>query len=560
MVQDADLAHRTTAGAFLGTGTDPARFRDLPSSIPEVLAARAATPDAEFVIGPDFRLTFGEADERSARLAGQLLAAGVGKGSRVGILFPNGPAWVVTWLASARIGALTVPLSTFSPGPELARTIRHTDLAALLMGSSFVDTDLSARLEEGLPGLSVSSSALALTGAPFLRWVNVFGEVHPVWSRGLPRPVDPEVVAAAQSEVRPSDGLIMINTSGSTADPKTVVHTHGGLIRHAAMLVRLRQIGPQDRLYCPMPFFWVGGLTTLLLSALTCGASVLVQERFEPAQALDLMERERATLVQVWPNASRAMAEHPTFDQRDLTSIRGGTLPEALPEALRPPSPDLYPGLFGMTETGGPHSNPDDPYTPLPEHLRGTLGRAIPGVERMIIDPATGDRVSTGVVGQLFVRGPFVMEQLYKVERWKTFTPDGWYPTGDQCSLDDEGHLRFHGRATSMIKTGGSNVAPTEVEDVLLGADGVEMVYVFGVTSGLRGEDVVAVVVRSEGNVLTVEELVAYARQHLSTFKIPRRWAMLDPSTVPVLPTGKVDQQALRSLFEEQPGSHSGLT
>jgi acyl-coenzyme A synthetase/AMP-(fatty) acid ligase len=149
------------------------------------------------------------------------------------------------------------------------------------------------------------------------------------------------------------------------------------------------------------------------------------------------------------------------------------------------------------------------------------------------------------------------MEQLYKIERWKTFTPDGWYPTGDRCSLDDEGHLRFHGRSTSMIKTGGSNVAPTEVEKVLLAAQGVEMAYVLGVSSSLRGEDVAAVVVKSEASELTVDGLVAHARRQLSPFKVPRRWVMIDPASVPLLPTGKVDRQALLSLFEERSGTES---
>ncbi len=522
----------------------------LPASVPAALSLRSESPDDDFLVGPEFRLTFGEAEARSRSLAAQLLASGVGKGTRVGIYFPNGPSWVVAWLASARIGAITVPLSTFSPGPELARAIRHSDVAALLMGPSFSDIDLARRVEEALPGLAKSDAELTLPEAPYLRWIHVVSAEAPHWSRSLRPPAPAAVVEAAQSEVVAADALIMVNTSGSTADPKTVVHTHGGLIRHAALLCRLRKIGPTDRIYCPMPFFWVGGLTTVALASLTSGACALVQERFEPGEALDLMETERATLVQVWPNAAKALAEHGSFDCRDLTSVRGGTLPEALPEVLRPASPDLYAGVFGMTETGGPHSNPDDPYTPLAESDRGSLGRAIPGVERKIVDPKTGEQAETGKTGELFVRGPFVMEQIYKIERWQTFTPDGWFATGDRCSLDDDGHLRFLGRTTTMIKTGGSNVSPAEVEAVLLGAANVEMAYVFGVPSEVRGEEVAAVVVPSEASSPAIEGLVAHSRMSLSAYKVPTRWAMVERSAVPTLPTGKVDLRALRSLFD----------
>jgi len=521
----------------------------LPATVCEALAVRASTPHEPFVVGADFDLTFGEADARSIELAGRLLAAGVGKGTRVGILFANQPEWIVSWLAAARIGALTVPLSTFAPGPELGGALRHTDVAALLTAPSFMETDLGSRLENGLEGLKGSNPDLVLEGAPFLRWIHVEGADPPSWSRPLPPPLDPWVIRAAEQEVTPADALVMINTSGTTSRPKSVVHTHGSLVRHSALMGRLRSIHHSDRLYCPLPFFWVGGLTTSLLYALTCGCSLLTQQRFEPGEALDLMERERATLIQVWPNAARAIARHRNFDERDLTSVRGGTVPEALPELLRPSSPDLYAGLFGMTETGGPHSNPDDPYSPLPAARRGTFGRGVPGIERKVVDPDSGRTLDSGEAGELCVRGPFLMDQMYKTERHETFDQNGWYATGDLCSIDDEGFLRFYGRKTPMIKTGGSNVAPSEVEEVLHGYPAVKTAYVFGVPEPAIGEKVVAVVVPADGCVPDAQELTDYLRSRLSAYKVPRGWLILDEASLPLLPTGKVDVQSLRGLF-----------
>lgn len=553
----AELPGRATAPGSLSLerGHLPPALAGLPASIPEALAARGATPEAPWIIGSGFRLSFGEADARSAVMAGRLMAAGVGKGTRLGILFPNSPEWVVAWLAAARIGALTVPLSTFSPGPELARAVCHADVAAVLSGSAFTDEDLGWRWEDGLAGLAGSAPRLQLPAAPFLRWIHVAGDRPPAWSSPLPEPIDPSVVVAAEGEVGPADALVMVSTSGATAAPKAVVHTHGSLVRHAAGIARLRGLSGPDRIYSPMPFFWVGGLVTVLLYSLTSGAAAVVQQRFEPAAALELMERERVTFVACWPNAARKLAGHPAFAERDLTSVRGGTLIEALPEAQRPTSVDLNPIQLGMSETGGPHSNPDDTYAPLPEHLRGTFGRALPGIEYAVVDSATGTVLPPGEMGELLVRGPFLMERLYKTERHQAFTRDGWYPTGDLCSVDERGYLRFGGRMTAMIKTGGSNVAPAEVEAALREIDGVRYAHVIGLPAGPRGEDVAAVVVPSAAADLRAEDLAARARRLLSSFKVPRRWLVLAEADVPMTATGKPDIQALRARFADTPAS-----
>jgi acyl-CoA synthetase (AMP-forming)/AMP-acid ligase II len=274
-----------------------------------------------------------------------------------------------------------------------------------------------------------------------------------------------------------------------------------------------------------------------------------VQARFEPGEALDLIERERVSHLSCWPNASRAMAEHPSFATRDLSSIRSGTLHEALPPERRPAAPDLAPTSLGMTETGGPHTVTDQPYSPLPEHLRGTYGRALSGMEHRVVDPESGAELDPTDTGELLVRGVFLMSELYKQERHDTFTPDGWYASGDLGSFDSDGYLRFGGRLTAMIKSGGSNVAPAEVEAVLREIKGVENAYVFGVPAGDRGEDVAAVVVPSPDAAIDIDELKAAARELLSGYKVPRHVRVLAESQLPTLPTGKIDMSELRTLF-----------
>jgi acyl-CoA synthetase (AMP-forming)/AMP-acid ligase II len=288
----------------------------------------------------------------------------------------------------------------------------------------------------------------------------------------------------------------------------------------------------------------------VLLAALVSGAAAVTQERFEPEEALDLIERERVTQVSCWPNASRQMADHPSFEGRDLGSVRGGTLVEALPSEYRPPSADRAPNVLGMTETGGPHTGPDDPYAVLPEPLRGTMGRPLPGMEHVVVDPDSGAESSEGEKGELLVRGAFVMDSFYKRERRETFTPDGWYATGDLGWFGADGHLRFTGRRTSMIKTGGSNVAPAEVETALLDLPDVRQAFVFGIAAGERGEDVAAVVVPERATFVEQLAIKTALREQLSSYKIPRQLRIVEESDLPKLPTGKVDLVSLRDLFE----------
>jgi acyl-CoA synthetase (AMP-forming)/AMP-acid ligase II len=532
-------------------GADHSTPGGMPASIPELLRLRRCEPDGEFLITDDERLTFGEADTASLELAEALLAAGVGKGTRVGILFPNCAQWLIAWLAAARIGALTVPLSTFAPGAELARLLRHTDVQVLLMGQSIAAHDLVQRMQEALPRLTDGGAAIAAPEAPYLRRIYIWGDCARSWAAPWPRTESVVPLASlAEDEVRPADDLVVVSTSGTTALPKSVVHTHGSLVRHAYILARHRGVTSTDRIYSPMPFFWVGGLTMVVLQALSSGAAILAQDVFEAGSTLALLERERATFISCWAQASQAMADHPDFAKRDLSSVRGGTMLQALPLDRRPREPDLTPNLLGMTETGGPHTMVEVPDTPLPPELRGSFGIPLPGVvQHRIVDPASGIEAPAGQQGEIQVRGQIVMNGIYKRERHEVFGPEGWYATGDRGWFDDAGHLHFTGRASTLIKTAGSNVSPAEVESVLDSIPEVLHSFVVALPHPVRGQVVGAAVVPANGAQLSVESVVAHARRNLSTFKVPAVIRLVAEDDLPMLPTGKVDRQGLVSLL-----------
>ncbi len=509
----------------------------------------------------DQRLSFAEADAQSRPLARGLLADGVGKGSHVGLLMPNGPDWVLAWLAAARIGATLVPINTFFQTRELDWILRHADVDTLLVSARFLNHDYLARLEDAAPGLAEQGGApLVLASHPLLRRVYVWGESDRKWSCDGPKglaaraaahpAIDEAFLLEAEACVTPADSMALIYSSGSTADPKGALHTHAGLIRHAINLNRFRDLGPEDRMYSPMPFFWVGGFVFVLLSGMTAGAKLLCEEVFEPGATLEMLERERATVVAGWPHYAKAMAEHPSFPDRDLGSVRGGNLYEVLPESARPKDPELRSNSLGMTETAGPHTigRMDQD---LPETLRGSFGQAVPGMEHKLVDPESGARLAPGETGEICVRGYSLMTGLYKRDRDEVFDADGYYHTGDAGYFDAGGHLFFKGRLGEMIKTGGANVTPQEVERVLEAYAEVKSAHVVGIPDPERGQLVAAAVVLKPGAEANGPELRSRVKTELSAYKVPRHVFVLPNAALPFTDTGKLDKRRLGVLLAE---------
>ena len=533
-------------------------FPDHPPSIPvfvEELARRFG--DKELVVLGGRRLTYADAERESAIWARGLLAAGVGKGTRVGLLQPNGPDWVLGWLAAARIGAIVVPINTFYRTRELGWILRHADVDTLLCAARVGKHDYAARLEETAPELAQQDGPpLRVASLPYLRAVHVWGACDRPWASDGPTglPARAEAISAAhlaevESCVTPADAMIVIYSSGSTAEPKGAVHSHGAVLRHSFNLNQFRDIESDDRIYTPMPFFWVGGFAFGLVSAMHTGATMICEETFEPGRTLELLERERATVVAGWPHYAKALAEHPSFPERDLSAIRAGNLYEVLPPDRRPQDPELRSNALGMTETGGPHTI-DRMDVDLPEKLRGSFGRAVPGLEHRIVDPETGEALPPGTFGEICVRGYSVMLGLYKQEREDVFEPDGFYRTGDAGRFDSEGHLFFEARLGDVIKTGGANVAPREVEVVLNAFPEVKEAHVVGVPHPDRGQTVEAAVVLEAGSEADPDALRARLERELSAYKVPRQLVFLARAELPMTDSGKVDRRRLAALIE----------
>lgn len=532
-----------------------------PATVPALLRGLAARYGArELLVADGRRLTYAEAEARSARLARALLAAGAGKGTRIGLCFPNGVEWLLGWLAAARIGALAVPVNTFFQAREMAFVLRHADVSILLSAARFLGHDYPARLEEAAPELASAASpeALRTPSLPHLRQVFAWGGAERPWLRpGEPLeegPGDPALddafLRAVEAQVTPADPMLVIYSSGSTGDPKGAVHSQGGMLRHSYHLSLARDVRGDDRIWSPMPFFWVGGLVFSLLGAMHHGACLLAEASFDPGRTLALLEAERATAALGWPHYGKALVEHPDLARRDLSALRAGNLPGLLPPAVCPADPERRPNGLGMTETCGPHTYTGE--QPLPEALRGAFGRALPGVEHRITDPEHGAVLAAGELGEIRVRGPSLMQGLYKREREEVFDRDGFYPTGDLGRLTADGMLYFVGRRGEMIKAGGANVTPSEVESVIAAFAEVKEAFVVGLPDPARGEQVAAVVVPEAGAAITPDEVRARAKARLAAYKVPRHVVLAAHDELPFTPTGKVDKRALRTWLERR--------
>lgn len=549
-------------GPAAGAEWSGSHARPLPPHVPTVAGllrhAVAHHPDNLAVATPAERLTYAELDRRSAALAAHLVRLGVGKGTRVATLLPNGAGWVVAWAAITRIGAISTPVNTFATAPEMATMLRHADVQVLLATPGFEPHDYVERLLSVAPGLAAADRArpLLLPELPQLRHVAFWEAVDVPWAAGdlaatldaAPDPHLTTIVAGIEDDVVPADPMLVTYTSGSTGEPKGVVHGHGPLLRHAHTLATMSGIGPTDRIWTPMPLCWVGGFAFTLLRALAVGGAFVTQPRMDAEVALDLLEREAVTCVSAWPAIGATLSAHPRFATTDLSALRLGTFHEGRAPEHRPADPGLSVTSLGMSETGGPHTfwTRDEDLHGTTEANRGTFGHEVPGVSHRIVD-AEGHDVAEGTEGEVLVRGDSLMLGLHKRERADVFDADGWYHTGDRGFFRD-GWFFFTGRQTDLIKTKGANVAPAEVERALLSLGGVTGAYVFGVAHPERGQDVVALVA---GTDLGPDALRSALRDLVSSYKVPRHVFEIAPADVPHLTSQKVDRRRLAALADE---------
>src|SRR5919108_199799 len=532
------------------------RSRTLGALIDEMAAAR---PDAEAVVFRGERLTYAALRDRADALARALLMLGVRKDDRVAVLLPNRPEWLITAIAAAKVGAVTVAISTFSTPRELAWTLEHAQPRVVVTMEAFRGHEylraihgLCEELAHSTPG------ALRSERLPELRAViSIDSGRHGgvvAWADAFDRAANVRSAAreSAQAAVGPGDVCFILYTSGSTATPKGVMLAHGGVIANGFEIGERQHLTAADRVWLAVPLFWSFGSANALPAILTHGGALVLQESFEPGEALALLDEERCSVYYGMANMARAILEHPDRPRRALAAMRTGLtigLPEDVAMTMEAVNARELCNVYGATETYG-NCAVTDADDPLEVRLT-TQGLPLPGMEMRVVEPASGRILPANEVGELRVRGWVTPGYYREAEHTRAaFDADGFFVTGDLGTLGDDGRVRFHGRLKEMIKTGGINVAPLEVEAVLLSHPAVKQAYVVGLADRGKGEIAAAAIELHAGATATVETLIAFCRERLASYKVPVRIVFKKAEEFPRTATGKVQKPRLREELE----------
>ncbi|MBI1966485.1 MAG: AMP-binding protein [Gemmatimonadetes bacterium] len=507
-----------------------------------LFAERAkAHPDREFVISGNNRVTYAHAERDALALAAALAGLGVEPGDRIAIDLPNWPEWVVALLAAARLDATLVPLDPSLGFHELKYQLRHAEVKGAVTPDAYGGADYLELFDELLPELP--ELRFVVTVSREERWL---GDQVYRYDGLLAKGTGQSVPLTSQDPaVAP---LVVLYTSGTMGKPKGVVLSHRNVCATARLTAEALALTGTDRVLGVVPMFTIFGLH-VVVTAITAGATLVLQERFDAPGALDLIRRERVTVVHGVPTMFELLMRDPSFEESRPTTGRTGII------AGSPVSPDLVRRVrqwcdvqiaYGLTETG-----PTVTITRFedPEERRATTaGRPIPGAEVKVMDVLTGALHGPEAVGELAVKSPGAMLGYFRMpgETARSFTAEGFLLTGDLAIVDEEGYVRIVGRRSEIIIRGGYKIYPRELEDLLRTHPAVDDACVVGIPNEVLGELSIACVVPVEGAIITGDELKEFCREAVADYKVPDLVRFFD--AFPLTGSGKVKRRELAQV------------
>jgi acyl-CoA synthetase (AMP-forming)/AMP-acid ligase II len=493
--------------------------------------------------GETVRLSFDDLRALAWEVATGLAAAGAGRGSRVAILMGNRPECIAAILGTGVIGAVAVPLSTFSTPAELEFLLAHSGAGILLTQASMRRRDFLGDLlalcpEAAVPGPDGIRSARF----PALRWIVAVGiddarGAVATWEGFLDagRAGGAGSTDALAAGVDPADPGLIIYSSGTTDRPKGMLHAQRSPTLQFWHQARVFGRTERTRMWTALPVFWTAGLCTAVGAALAAGACSVLQEVFEPGAALALLARERVTEPYGLPHQIAAMEEHPDWSSTDLSALRcvfGKSAFARHPSVTDPDRHWQFPVGYGLSETCASFATH---FSDVPRAVqRESMGPLLPGNELRVVDPATRRELGAGEEGELTVRGPTLMEHYVGVRREDCLDAEGFFHTGDVGWYDDAGFVHFAGRRTEMIKTGMANVSPAELEVAMRACRPVKLAWVVGVPDDALGQRVVMCVTLKEGMTATEEEIKAFLAERVAAYKVPRHVLFFEEGAIPM--------------------------
>jgi acyl-CoA synthetase (AMP-forming)/AMP-acid ligase II len=511
-----------------------------PCTIPALIArANQEFPGREAIVDGGIRWTFAELGEQIYRCAGAMIASGVRRGDRVAVWAPNGHQFVVAALGALTAGAVLVPVNTRFRGDEAGWILGKSGARLLLVSNGFLGHDYLGMVRKAAPDLPGLAEVVALTGAGGLPWQQFLDR-----AAAVPR----SSVLARAAEVAEDDLSDMFFTSGTTGRPKGVLTAHGQNIRVYRAWSAGVGLRPGDRYLIVNPMFHTFGYKAGVLACLLQGATIVAQQVFDAEQTVRLIAEEKITVMPGPPTLYASILDHPARAGRDLASLRlavtgASVVPVSLVERLRA---ELFPQVviaYGLTESCGTATvgSPDAGA----ETIARTVGKAIEGTEVIVAGP-DGSPLPAGESGEVLVRGYNVMRGYFDDPEATAaaIDPQGWLHTGDVGVLDADGNLRITDRLKDMFVVGGFNAYPAEIEQAITRHGCVSEAAVVGVPDERLGEVGRAYVIPRPGATVTEEEIVAFCRERLANFKVPRSVRIVD--ALPRNASGKVLKFRLR--------------
>ncbi|HWP37847.1 MAG TPA: AMP-binding protein [Gemmatimonadales bacterium] len=503
-------------------------------------SAANRAPDRTFLVAGSREMSYGQTQREADALAAAFADLGIEPGDRIACVLPNWPEAVVTILAAARLGATVVPINPSLGYHELKYQLRQAEASLVVTAPAWESRDLLEWFDELMNELPEITYVVAV-GADDMWYDDRVFPYADLVSKGAHR--QPPPIARD-----PAARLAILFTSGTMGKPKGVCLSHGALVGAARATNAELGVSSDDAALLAVPIFTIFG-THVVLSALDAGACLVLQDRFEAADAVRLMARRNVTLCHGVPTMFTLLLRQPDFTRAVLPRLRTGIV------AGSPVSTDLVRRIrvvcdvqiaYGLTETG--------PTVTLtrsgdrPDLREETVGRPLPGVEVRVADLVTGALHEAEAVGELAVRSPFLMSGYHRMpaETRRAHTQDGYFLTGDIALVDPDGYVRIVGRRKEMIIRGGFNVYPREVEDVLRAHPAVEDVAVVGLPHEVLGEMICACVVATEGAVVRGEDVLDFAREQLADYKVPDLVRFFD--ALPLTASGKVKRRELAQL------------
>lgn len=519
--------------AGMGTLTIPGYLQDVCSRYADREAVVIHTPQGVV------RWRYQDLWDRSVEVAKALMAAGVGKDARVGILMTNRPEYLSMLFGTAMVGGVSVALSTFSTPDELEHLISASSISHLVFEDWVLKKNFAGMLMDLEPAIRTAVPAqLESTKFPFLKQlVRLDGITRPsdvdtadldvnafeTWQSFLAKGkgISDAVVKARAASVSAGDAGGLFFSSGTTSLPKGILHSQQAFAIQWWRWPRVMAVKEPARAWTGNGFFWSGNISMIVGVALSTGGAVILQPLFDAVEAVKLIEAERITFLNGRPHQWARLQAVPGYNEADLSSLRHVTRGELIVSHPTVNTDWTLPMSFGTTETMTINTSFDAETSR--EDYAGSAGVPLPGNLLKIVDPDTRALVPVGERGEICIKGPTLMLGYIGKTLEECFDDDGYYRTGDGGYVDKEGRLFWEGRLNDIIKTGGANVSPDEVDSIIAKFPGIKRSQTVGVEHETLSEMVVSCVVPVDGETIDTDALQGFLKEKLASFKLPRR-------------------------------------